>query len=378
MRKQSIERNRAAADGTPTEGEPQRASGDASSDAAGGASGGEPARGRSRRARRSAARRAEARAEARAAEVAGVDGVEGVEGVEGVTVSASAVAATGTAVAEAVDNVADEKSGSGRRSRSGRRGRKSGKNGSSGANGKSGANAKPVPAWDESPRVAVAAVGGRFEPTIDKELVAALPPIAFGGEIVIVDSPEAIDRACDELLACPLVGFDTESRPSFQKGTVNRISLLQLSTDSKCFLFRLNKIRLDKAILKVLESTSTIKVGLSVAGDIRELETLRRFDPRGFVDLQKIAPQHGIVDQSLVRIAAITLGRRISKAQRLSNWEAVALTDAQKTYAATDAWICTEIYRELLRDVASAPTPSSARGAEPASASTFTSTSAPA
>ncbi|MDR2894419.1 MAG: 3'-5' exonuclease domain-containing protein 2 [Alistipes sp.] len=182
-----------------------------------------------------------------------------------------------------------------------------------------------------------------------KERIAALPSVAFEGEIVVVDSAEAIDSACDRLLASPVVGFDTESRPSFQKGTVNRISLLQLSTERQCFLFRLNKVRLDKAILKILESNDIIKVGLSVAGDIRELETLRRFDPRGFVDLQKLAPQYGIADLSLVRIAAIVLGRRISKAQRLSNWEAVQLTDAQKIYAATDAWICTEIYNALSR-----------------------------
>lgn len=190
-----------------------------------------------------------------------------------------------------------------------------------------------------------------FEPTITKEAVAALPPISFAGEIVVVDTPEQIDRACDELLTRSLLGFDTESRPVFQKGVVNRIALLQLSTESTCYLFRLNKIRLDKAILKILESNKITKVGLSVAGDIRELATLRRFRPKGFVDLQKIAPERGITDMSLIKIAAITLGHRISKAQRLSNWEAVGLTDAQKVYAATDAWICTEIYKKLVSDV---------------------------
>lgn len=186
-----------------------------------------------------------------------------------------------------------------------------------------------------------------FEPTITKEALAALPPIAFRGEIVVVDRPDRIDRACDELLAERLLGFDTESRPAFQKGVVNRIALLQLSTAEKCYLFRLNKIRLDKAILKVLENSKITKVGLSVAGDIRELETLRRFRPKGFVDLQKLVPEHGIAELSLIKIAAITLGGRISKAQRLSNWEAVGLTDAQKIYAATDAWACTEIYKKL-------------------------------
>ncbi len=186
-----------------------------------------------------------------------------------------------------------------------------------------------------------------FVPTISKEEIAELPYIAFGGGIVVVDTPAKVDAACDYLLGCDQLGFDTESRPSFQKGIVNRISLLQLSAGDKCFLFRLNKIRLDKAILKILENKNITKVGLSVEGDMRELETLRKFRPKGFVDLQKIAPQYGITDMSLIKIAAIVLGGRVSKAQRLSNWESVQLTDAQKIYAATDAWVCTEIYKKL-------------------------------
>lgn len=175
----------------------------------------------------------------------------------------------------------------------------------------------------------------------------ALPTISFGGEIVIVENEKQIDDACDELLRERLLGFDTESRPSFKRGVVNRLALLQLSTPTRCFLFRLNKIRLDKAIIKVLESNKIEKVGLSVAGDIRELEMLRKFRPKGFLDLQKLVLEHGITDQSLIKIAALTLGHRISKAQRLSNWEAVQLTDAQKLYAATDAWVCLEIHKKL-------------------------------
>lgn len=190
-----------------------------------------------------------------------------------------------------------------------------------------------------------------YQPAISKEALAGLPLLTFGGEIVVVDSQDKIDSACDLLLGERLLGFDTESRPSFVKGTVNRIALLQLSTSERCYLFRLNKIRLDKAILKILESSKILKVGLSVAGDIRELETLRRFRPKGFVDLQKVAPEYGIVDQSLIKIAGITLGCKISKAQRLSNWEAVQLTDAQKHYAATDAWVCTEIYKKLTENL---------------------------
>jgi ribonuclease D len=186
-----------------------------------------------------------------------------------------------------------------------------------------------------------------FEPTISKEAIAALPAISFKGEIVVVDNMNQVDSVCDELLRQPILGFDTESRPAFQRGVVNRIALLQLSTPTKCYLFRLNKIRLDKAILKVLENNKITKVGLSISNDIRELSTLRHFKPRGFVELQQLAPTHGIMDMSLIKIAAITLGGRISKAQRLSNWEAVTLTEAQQLYAATDAWACLEIFNKM-------------------------------
>ncbi len=186
-----------------------------------------------------------------------------------------------------------------------------------------------------------------FQPTIPKEEIAALPPITFEGEIMVVDTPQKVLEACSHLSKQTVLGFDTESRPSFQKGTVNRIALLQLSTEKICFLFRLNKIPLDKTILKILESKSILKIGLAVSCDMHELGTLHKLRPKGFVDLQKVAPEYDITDQSLIKIAAIVLGRRISKAQRLSNWEAVKLTEAQKVYAATDAWVCAEIYKKL-------------------------------
>ena len=190
-----------------------------------------------------------------------------------------------------------------------------------------------------------------FLPTISKEDVAALPPIVFGGEIVVVDTLAELEMACQYLAAQRVIGFDTESRASFQKGVVNRISLLQLSTDERAYLIRLCKVRLDKKLLKILETNKITKIGLSLDGDMRELGTLQKLRPRGFIDLQKIVPQYGITDLSLLKIAGIVLGRRISKAQRLSNWEATQLTEAQQLYAATDAWVCTEIYKRLTAQI---------------------------
>ena len=188
-----------------------------------------------------------------------------------------------------------------------------------------------------------------FTDKISNEQTALLPAIEFRGEIRLVEHERDIDEACTYLASQPLLGFDTETRPSFQPGVMYRVSLLQLSSAGRCYLFRLNKIPLAKPILRLLESRELTKIGLDVAGDLRSLRQLRHFRDGGFVDLQDLAPQWGIEEKSLRKLSAIVLGQRVSKAQRLSNWEAAALTRKQQLYAATDAWVCTRIYDKLLR-----------------------------
>lgn len=186
-----------------------------------------------------------------------------------------------------------------------------------------------------------------FRPTISNDETAELPAVLYDGPIVIVDNARRIEAACRELASSPVLGFDTETRPSFMAGVTYRVALLQLSTPQRCYLFRLNCMRFDKPLVKLLENEHILKIGADVAGDIRSLHALRRFRPGGFVDLQQLAPEWGIEEKSLRKLAAIVLGRRLSKAQRLSNWEAAQLTEKQIRYAATDAWICPEIYRTL-------------------------------
>ena len=188
-----------------------------------------------------------------------------------------------------------------------------------------------------------------FTDKISNEQTALLPAIEFRGEIRLVEHERDIDEACAYLASQPLLGFDTETRPSFRPGVMYRVSLLQLSSAERCYLFRLNKIPLAKPILRLLESRELTKIGLDVAGDLRSLSQLRHFRDGGFVDLQDLAPQWGIEEKSLRKLSAIVLGQRVSKAQRLSNWEAAALTPKQQLYAATDAWVCTRIYEKLLR-----------------------------
>lgn len=188
----------------------------------------------------------------------------------------------------------------------------------------------------------------KFERTISNEQLAELPIGYFEQKIVVVNDPSQIQEACDDLSSCSVIGFDTETRPSFKAGVSNKISLLQLSTTTTCYLFRLCRIPLEKPILKILASKHIIKVGAAVRDDIKGLRALRQFTPEGFVDLQSIVKDYGIDDLSLRKLAAITMGIRISKAQRLSNWEAHELTPMQQRYAATDAWVSLLIYKTLL------------------------------
>ena len=188
-----------------------------------------------------------------------------------------------------------------------------------------------------------------FIDKISNEQTALLPAVEFRGEIRIVEHERDIAAACKTLAEQPVIGFATETRPSFRPGVTFRVSLLQLSTPTVCYLFRLNKIPLAKPILQLLEDRRILKIGADVAGDLRSLRQIRHFRDGGFVDLQGIAPEWGIGEKSLRKLSAIVLGRRVSKAQRLSNWEAATLTDKQQLYAATDAWVCTRIYEQLLR-----------------------------
>lgn len=154
--------------------------------------------------------------------------------------------------------------------------------------------------------------------------------------------------ACRDLSSSPIVGFDTETRPSFRAGLTYKVSLLQLSTPTTCYLFRLNKIAFSQPIIDILESDKILKLGADVSGDIRSLNQLRTISDRGFYDLQSTVWEWGIGEKSLRKISALVLGQKVSKAQRLSNWEAAQFTPQQALYAATDAWVSIEIYNKLL------------------------------
>ena len=183
---------------------------------------------------------------------------------------------------------------------------------------------------------------------ISKEDVAILEKEIFDGRIIVIQSSEEAKKAIAYLSKFKTVGIDTESKPSFKKGRQNKIALLQISTTECCFLFRLNIMGFTPEMATFFENGNITKVGLSLKDDFLMLHGMSAFTPKGFVDIQSIVDNYGIGEKSLQKIYAILFGKKISKSQRLSNWEADVLTDAQKRYASTDAWATLKIYEKLL------------------------------
>jgi ribonuclease D len=169
----------------------------------------------------------------------------------------------------------------------------------------------------------------------------------FKGEIVIVEDMRTFHEVFPRLLGEELLGFDTETRPTFKKGKKNKVSLIQLSTETLACLFRINKLGLPDELIYLLSDPGVIKAGVAVHDDIRFLKGVKKFDPSGFVDLQSFVKDFGIQSSGLKKLAAIVLGFRISKRQQVTDWEAEQLTQAQQIYAATDAWVCHQIYQKL-------------------------------
>ena len=186
-----------------------------------------------------------------------------------------------------------------------------------------------------------------FVSEISNEELNALPLVSFEGKIHVIDRLIEAESAVNWLRSFPVLGFDTETRPSFTKGKMNNVALLQLSTDNEAFLFRLCRMRIPQSLLQLLSNPNVLKIGTAIHGDMDVIKRSVKIKPQGFVDLQEIVPEYHIKNLSLAKMAGIVLGVRISKAQQTSNWENDTLTEAQQRYAATDAWMCYRIYEKL-------------------------------
>lgn len=185
--------------------------------------------------------------------------------------------------------------------------------------------------------------------SITNDEMSELPLSSFEGTIHLIERIEEVIPALDYLKNQTLLGFDTETKPSYSKGQNNPVSLLQLSTSDQAFLFRINMIGLPPGLIKILASHKILKIGVAIRDDIKILQKISHFKPSGFIELQTLVEEYGIENFSLKKLSAIVLGFRISKSQRLTNWDASELTEPQQVYAATDAWVAYEIYTRLLK-----------------------------
>ena len=187
-----------------------------------------------------------------------------------------------------------------------------------------------------------------FRESISKEEINSLPVLEYEGRnIVLVDTLSKLKTTIEVLKNEEVLGFDTETKPSFEKGKMNKVALLQLSTADTCYLIRLNVLGMQNPIIEILSSEKPLKIGLSLKDDYKMLNRRRNFKPAGFLDLQSVIGKFGIKDLSLQKIYAIMFNKKISKSQRLTNWQAPNLTLQQQKYAAVDAWACMDIYNVI-------------------------------
>ena len=184
--------------------------------------------------------------------------------------------------------------------------------------------------------------------TISKEAVAELPPEVYAGKTIVVDHESEVGKAVADLMKHSRLGFDTETKPAFKRGQTHKVALMQLSTMEVCYLFRLNKIGYPDELDEIICNPDIKKIGLSLRDDFAAIRKRSDKKPQNFIDLQSFVDEYDIDDNGLQRIYAILFGKKISKNQRLSNWEASVLSEAQKNYAAMDAWACLRIYNHLI------------------------------
>lgn len=205
----------------------------------------------------------------------------------------------------------------------------------------------PTGSLPEDKKISGEKTNNIYQENITVEELAELELSWFKDEIILVDDLKTFHEVFPKLNGAKVLGFDTETRPNFKKGRKNEVSLIQLATADLAILFRINKIGIPDELIRLLSSSKVTKVGVAVHDDIKYLAGVKKFTPHGFVDLQTYVKDFGIQSSGLKKLTAIILGFRISKRQQVTDWEAEQLSEAQQIYAATDAWVCYEIYRKL-------------------------------
>lgn len=196
-----------------------------------------------------------------------------------------------------------------------------------------------------------------FKKNISKEEISQLPLSRYSGPVHLISSQDQISDIIDELKQESILGFDTETKPSFRKGITHLPALLQLATSQSAYLFQIQQVGLSRELIGIFTDSAVVKVGVALDYDIKKLQEISYFEPRGFVDLRTVATELGIKRTGLRNLAANLLGLRISKSARLSNWAKKQLSPSQINYAATDAWISRELYIYIWNTLGIRPSP---------------------
>ena len=182
---------------------------------------------------------------------------------------------------------------------------------------------------------------------LSKDAINTLPLFYYEGQIEVIRTPEGAQAAASVLQSAPVLGFDTETRPSFRKGKTYPPSLVQFAVPDRVYIFQLSEVSLEGPLAEILGNSRIYKVGVAIQDDCRFLAKLHPFAPAGLVDLGGLARRGGVAEQGLRGLAAHFLGLRISKGEQCSNWSVKNLTPKQIRYAATDAWVSLEVYRRM-------------------------------
>jgi ribonuclease D len=179
---------------------------------------------------------------------------------------------------------------------------------------------------------------------ISREEVNALPIRRYEGPVHVIAAPGELAPAMDDILQETLVGFDTETRPAFRPGESYPPSLAQVATARAVYLFQVQRPEIAAAVARMLSEEHIVKAGVGMADDLKSLKKVVAFHEKSIADVGTLAQRHGLKQSGVRNLAGLFLGFRIPKGTKTSNWAARTLTPQQIAYAATDAWICRELY----------------------------------
>lgn len=184
----------------------------------------------------------------------------------------------------------------------------------------------------------------RLARTISREDMAQLPIRRYEGRVRVVATEEELQEARSDLRQEAVVGLDTETRPAFKKGESHLPCLVQTATARAVYLFQLRRTETFPVLAELLADARIVKAGISLKDDLRALKQVFAFSEQNMLDLGLVARSNGFGQTGVRNLAGILLGTRIPKGTKTSNWAARELSSAQITYAATDAWVCRELY----------------------------------